>query len=116
MPEISESELTILENTLVKMREALVEDESPESMTLKNEIIESEQIISSKLDTNQIGDTGPTGGASMYPDEEMMPKKDEEYGAGEISMEEIQSLNGHLMEAMAIMQKILPQAPAPEMP
>ena len=67
MVDISTEELTIIENFVVQVREALGEDESPEAMALKEAGLEVEQIVSGKIDKEQSPDTlsGPTGGSGI---------------------------------------------------
>lgn len=112
MPEINESELTVIENVLVKVREAIAEDESPEAMAVKQEIIDAEQIVSSKLEKTTVGDTGPTGGALMDDEEErrrkMMMEQYQAGAAGEMLMDDAKAMMAHMQEAMAIMQKAMP--------
>jgi hypothetical protein len=50
MPEITTEELTIIENVLVTMREAIADDQSPEAQQMKQQIVEAEQIVSSKIE------------------------------------------------------------------
>jgi hypothetical protein len=110
MVDISESELTLIENAFVRVREALGEDESPEAMQIKEAIIEAEQIVSGLIDKEQNPDTlsGPTGGAAVNPfppAEGQMPSEAE--SVGEISVEDVQALQEHLQEAQAIISKLL---------
>jgi hypothetical protein len=50
MAEYSDDESTTIENTLVTIREALSQDQSPQAQELMKMIVESEQIVSGKLD------------------------------------------------------------------
>jgi len=61
MAEITDAELTTVENALVTVREGLQNDGSPQTQKVMQMIVEAEQIISAKLD--QGGDTAgaPTG-------------------------------------------------------
>jgi hypothetical protein len=102
MVDISESELTLIENAFEMMRDALSEDESPESTNIKTTILEAEQIVSGLIDREQSPDTlsGPTGGSNQL------------LGA-DASMEDIQALAMHLQEALSIIEKIMPAEPMP---
>jgi hypothetical protein len=107
MVDISESELTLIENAFVKMRDALAEDESPEATDIKQSILEAEQIVSGLIDKEKSPDTlsGPTGGSNVL------------LGAQEASVEDVQAIAMHLEEALTIIQKIMPvegTAPAEE--
>lgn len=64
MAEISDAELTTIENALVTIREALNQDNSPEAATVKQMIVEAEQIVSGKLDQAKT-DTGAPQGNSQ---------------------------------------------------
>ena len=118
MPDISEAELTLMENTIVKTREALSEDDSPEATQLKQDLLEIEQICSSKLDQTSSGSgdnlSGPTGGAVP---EQPLTTEDEDMAMGaadsSISMEEFKAIGSHLQEAMSIIQKALNPVPSP---
>jgi hypothetical protein len=103
MVDISESELTLIENAFEKMRDALSQDESPEATDIKQSILEAEQIVSGLLDKGQSPDTlsGPTGGSQS------------ELLGAEASMEDIQALAMHLQEALSIIDKIMPAEPTP---
>jgi hypothetical protein len=61
--EISDAELTTIENTLVTIRDALSQDNSPEAASVKQMIVEAEQIISGKLDAG--GGTGAPQGTNQ---------------------------------------------------
>jgi hypothetical protein len=108
MVDISVSELTIVENFITKVTDALAEDESPEATQIKEAGLEAGQIVSGLLDKEQSPDTlsGPTGGSN-----------NQLLGAQEASVEDVQAIAMHLEEALTIIQKIMPvegTAPAEE--
>jgi hypothetical protein len=112
MVDISVSELTIVENFITKVTDALAEDESPEATQIKEAGVEAGQIVSGLLDREQSPDTlsGPTGGSNNNNQLQLL-------GAQEASVEDVQAIAMHLEEALTIIQKIMPvqgTAPAEE--
>jgi hypothetical protein len=101
MVDISESELTLIENAFERVLDALSQDESPEATDIKESILEAQQIVSGLIDKGQSPDTlsGPTGGSELL--------------GAEASMEDIQALAMHLQEALSIIDKIMPAEPTP---
>ena len=71
MAEISEAELTIIENALVTVRQAIEEDQSPAAMEVKKQILEAEQVISGKLDQGGNTGTGPGADTTTPPEQQM---------------------------------------------
>lgn len=62
MVEISEDELTLIENALVSVQDAISEDTTDMGMALKQQVTEAIQVCSGKLDAQQgVADTA-TGG------------------------------------------------------
>jgi hypothetical protein len=59
--EISDAELTTVENALVTIRQALEQDNSPQAQQVKQMIVEAEQIVSGKLDQNKMDTGAPQG-------------------------------------------------------
>ena len=109
MADISESELTVINNTASEMLDALSEDESDVATALKEKIAEIQQIVSSKQQQGQeIGDTGPTGGAGFPPGMQQMMQQQQTDGPT-MDIEEFKAIGGHLQEAMSIIQKVLGQ-------
>ena len=111
MTDASDAEWTTIENVLVKTREALADDDSPEATALKEQILEAEQIVSSKLDQNKsMGDSvsGPTGGAFPPSMNDGPPAADAQTADSTISMDDFKALGMHLQEAMAIIEKVMP--------
>jgi hypothetical protein len=62
MTDISDSELTTIQNALLYVREALAADQSAEGTNVKKQILEAEQIVTAKLDK---GKSGMSPGGNM---------------------------------------------------
>ena len=54
MANITDSELTILKNTLAAVRDALKEDDSALAQQIKTMVVESEQILSGKTEKDTL--------------------------------------------------------------
>ena len=65
MVDVSDSELTTIENALESVIQALAADESPEATDLKQTCLDAQQIVSGKLDKGNMADgvlTNPAPG------------------------------------------------------
>ena len=60
MADISEAELTTIENALESIIQALAADESPAASQLKQTAVEAQQIVSGKLDNGGEGSADAT--------------------------------------------------------
>lgn len=66
MVEISEDELTLVENALTKTLDLISEDTTDVGMALKQMVTEAQQVCSAKLDGQSTSETmmgGPGGGS-----------------------------------------------------
>lgn len=104
MAEISDSELTIIENALVTVTEAISEDASPQAEEIKKMIVEAQQIVSGKLDSGNDSGTAPAANAGI-PENQALAG-----GAamdGGMPMEDAQKMMSMMQEMMTIMQKAM---------
>ena len=104
MPEVSESELTIIENALVTIREAINEDNSPQAAEIKKIVMEAEQIVSGKLDEG--GNDASPGATSGVPESQVLAGAAAGEG-GAMSMDDANKMMSMMQEMMSMMQKAM---------